>query len=185
MEGVKRCKNRKRCHLSRCCASSALNPTTSEKKKGFRISCLNFAETRVKKYVKMLCSILTRNNSNLKLWDTCFAKTIIFITGITAIMSMRWLCFSFVKEFLSNSRFSFDFWLIDYCFLLHGLPYRLFAGSWCFLAIHPLQILPFCSCSFTSMQCIALLTRLAQTVAGWQAACEDRQNFWGQPGCSQ
>ena len=31
-------------------------------------------------------------------------------------------------------------------------------------------------------------TRLAQTVAGWQAACEDRQNFWGsrgQPGCSQ
>ena len=31
-------------------------------------------------------------------------------------------------------------------------------------------------------------TRLAQTVARWQAACEDQQNFWGprgQPGCSQ
>ena len=90
-------------------------PTTSEKKKKLWISCLNFAKTRVKNYVKMLRNILTRNNSNKKIKDTSFAKAIIFKTDIKAKMSIHqnwqsnqiWL--NFFKYFCQIIHLSFGF----------------------------------------------------------------------------
>ena len=96
-------------------------PTTSEKKKKLWISCLNFAKTRVKKYVKILRNILTTNNSSKKIKDRSFAKTIIFKMDIKEIMSIHQNCQSnqiwlnFFKYFLANH--TFVFWLLIYIFV--------------------------------------------------------------------